>query len=368
MNVDYDAIVIGARVAGSVLATLLGQQGHRVLLLERARFPSDTLSTHFFRAPAFRAFERIGVFDEVRRTAPTLVNDFNDVDSHVFSEPVEGDDGLNYYLCVRRITLDEILARRVRREPSVTLREGARMDELLWKDGRVVGARWREEGQNFEATAQVMVGADGFYSTVARQVSPIVEHAEPVRRAMYYTYYAGLEPQSGPAAEFHFRGNHLVYVFPTDGGLTLLAASVPIDEFANFRQDPHGRLRAELEAMTTLAPRLQKGEQVGPVKGTGNIPGYMRVPYGPGWALVGDAGQVMDPWSGQGIDQASTHAVMLAEALHEWLSGQKRWEDALAGYHGSRNTFSQRTYRRTCIYARDLQPMTQAALQRRGLV
>lgn len=110
MSPDYDIIVVGARVAGSILATLLGRQGHRVLLLGRARFPSDTLSTHFFRAPTFQALERIGVLAEVQRTAPQLINSFNDVDGHVFSEPVEGPNGFNYYLYVRRITLDAILS------------------------------------------------------------------------------------------------------------------------------------------------------------------------------------------------------------------------------------------------------------------
>jgi flavin-dependent dehydrogenase len=368
MSMDYDVIIVGARVAGSVLATLLGQHGHRVLLLERARFPSDTLSTHFFRAPAFQAFERMGVFDSVQRTAPHLINSFNDVDGHVFTEPAEGANGFNYCLCVRRITLDAILAERVRCEPTVELHEGAGVDALIWDGGHVVGVHGRERGRGFEARAKVVIGADGFYSQVARQVNPVVEEAEPVNRAMYYAYYQGLEGQPEPAAEFHFRGNHLVYVFPTDGGLTLVAASVPIAEFDGFRQDPDGQLTAELEALPTLAPRLRRAERVGPVRGAGNIPGYMRVPFGPGWALVGDAGQVLDPWSGQGIDQATTHATLLADALHAWLSEQLPWGQALAQYHQSRNAFSLQTYRRTCTYGRDLRPMTQAALRRRGLI
>jgi len=88
MNENYDAIIVGARVAGSISATLLAQQGHRVLLLDRAHFPSDTLSTHFFRAPSLRAFQRIGSLDEVLATAPHLVTDYNVVDGIVFPEPV----------------------------------------------------------------------------------------------------------------------------------------------------------------------------------------------------------------------------------------------------------------------------------------
>ncbi len=364
---DVDVTVVGARVAGSTLAALLGEHGHRILLLDRATFPSDTLSTHFFRAPALRAFQRLGVFDEVQSTAPHLVSSYNDVDGHTFSEPVEGPDGLAYYLCVRRITLDDILTRRARREPLVDLREGAKVQSLLWEDSRVTGVQWTQGNQSFETTARVVVGADGFNSVVARQVSPQVEHTEPINRAMYYAYYAGFEPQSGPAAEFHYRGNDLVYVFPCDGGLTLLAASVPISEFPVFRREPAEMLESYFKSRPTLAPRLRAANRVGRIMGEGNIPGYMRVPYGAGWALVGDASLIMDPYSGQGIDQGSTHAVLLADALHAWLADELPWAEAMTGYHRARNDFTQKTYLRTCTFSRDLRPMTRAALRRRGL-
>jgi 2-polyprenyl-6-methoxyphenol hydroxylase-like FAD-dependent oxidoreductase len=373
---DFDVIVVGARVAGCILAGLLAWQGHRVLLLDRAHFPSDTLSTHFFRAPALQSFERLGILAEVLASGPPLRQSFNDIDGRVFSELVNGPDGLSFYLCIRRITLDWLLAQRVQQETKVELHQGARVQELLWQDNPGPGkagvvVRWTEGGQNGAASAQVVIGADGFYSQVAKLVEPAYEHFLPVQRAMYYTYYANLEPQPaepGPAAEHHYRGNHLVYVFPTDGKLTLIAASLPINEFERFRQDPQASLQAELAVLPTLSPRLRRAEQVSPVKGAANIPCYQRIPYGPGWALVGDAGMVMDPWSGQGIDQASTHACLLADALHAWLAGEMGWAEAMAGYHQSRNAFSEKAYQRTSTYARDLRPMTQAALQRRGLL
>jgi 2-polyprenyl-6-methoxyphenol hydroxylase-like FAD-dependent oxidoreductase len=367
MNTDYEVIIVGGRVAGSILAILLGRHGHRTLLLERAHFPSDTLSTHFFRWPALQAFQHAGVFDQVQATAPHLTQMFNDVDGQVFSEPVEGRDGLDYFLCVRRITLDAILARKVQSESSVDFRQGARMTDLLREDGRVVGARWTEENGGGQATARVVVGADGFYSQVAKLVEPKEEQFEPVCRAMYYSYFRGLQAQPGPAAEHHYRGNHLVYVFPTDDDLTLIAASVPIPEFDSFRADPEGQLLTTLESLPTLAPRLKTAERAAPVKGAGNIPCYQRVPYGEGWALVGDSGQVMDPWSGQGIDHAGTHAVILADSLHRWLAEQTSWEQAMSEYHTARNTWSHKTFERTRMYASDFRPMTHAALKRRGL-
>ncbi|MGH2568712.1 MAG: NAD(P)/FAD-dependent oxidoreductase [Bacteroidota bacterium] len=367
MHQDYDVIVVGARIGGSIVATLLGQKGHRVLVVDRARFPSDTLSTHFFRYPTFNALERLGVLDEVNALAPKLVDNFNYVDGHVFTEPVESPEGPSHYLCVRRVTLDDLLVQRMRREQTVSIREGVRVDDLLFEDGSVIGVQWLEDGKRLSATSRIVVGADGIYSLVAKKVQPAVEKFEPVRRAMYYAYYAGFESQPGPAAEFHYRGNRLVYVFPTDGGLTLLAASVPIEEFSEFRRDPEARLKAELESMPELAVRFRRAEQIGPVKGAGNIPGYQRMPFGAGWALAGDSEQIMDPWSGQGIDQASAHATMLAEALDRWLTQKVSWDETMHEYNRRRHEFSDKTFERTCTFARDFRPMTEAALRKRGL-
>lgn len=368
MENDHDVIVVGARVAGSIVSTLLGQKGHRVLLLDRARFPSDTLSTHFFRYPTFTVLDRLRVLDQVYSVAPKLVNSFNYVDGHVFTEPVEGQDGPSHYLCVRRITLDEILVNRVRKEATVSIHENAHADEVLYEASRVIGVRWSKEGKRFTATARVVIGADGVNSIVAKKVQPAIENSEPVRRAMYYAYYNHFDSQPGPAAEFHYRGNRLVYVFPTDADLTLLAASVPIEEFAQFRLNAEGNLKVELESMPEVRDRIRRAERVGPVKGTGSIPGYQRVPFGPGWALVGDSGQILDPWSGQGIDQASTHASMLADAVDQWLSGKKPWEESMKEFNRLRHQFSDKTYERTCTFARDLRPMTEAALKKRGFV
>lgn len=365
---DYDVIIVGARVGGSILATLLGEGGHRVLLVDRSTFPSDTLSTHFFRAPALSAFDQIGVYDEVQGTAPHLTVNYNVVDGIAFPEPVDRPEDYPFYMCIRRITLDDILVRRARRTPTVELREGAQVVGLLRDGDRIAGVRWRESNGYAEATARVVVGADGVRSFMAREIGVQAEHEEPVHRAMYYAYYRGIEPNEGPAAEFHYRGNYLAYCFPCDDHLTLLAASVPIAEFAEFKRDPEAKFLSELRAMTALAPRLAGAEREGPIRGTGSIPGYLRIPYGDGWALVGDAGMVMDPWSGQGIDQASTHAVTLARHLADYLTGETDWEAAMKAYHRDRNEFSLKTYQRTCNHGVDLRPMTRAALERRGLL
>jgi flavin-dependent dehydrogenase len=185
---------------------------------------------------------------------------------------------------------------------------------------------------------------------------------------MYYTYFHGIESLEEPFAEHHFVGDTLTYVFPTDEELTLVALSLPISEFSSFRKEPLNRLRAHLESLPELAPRLRQAEPAAEVRGAGNIPCYQRLPFGPGWALVGDAHQIMDPWSGMGIDHATTHAAFLADALDRWLQGDASWETAMNAYHAQARQWSEKTYRRTWTYAADLRPMTRAALQRRGLI
>jgi 2-polyprenyl-6-methoxyphenol hydroxylase-like FAD-dependent oxidoreductase len=366
---DYDVIIVGARVAGSALAALLGQQGHRVLLLEKTHFPSDTLSTHFFRAPALRVFERLGVLDEVKSAAPPLTVLWNYIDGHILSDPIKTpEEHLRFFLCERRITLDWILFQRVMREPNIEIHQDAYVKELIWQDGRVSGVRWAEENRMNEAHARVVVGADGFYSTLAKALNPALETQFPVQRCMYYTYFYGIEPvEEQLFAEHHYVGNTLTYVFPTDANLTLVALSAPISQFPLFKKAPLKQLRMHLESLPLLAPRLHQAEVAAEVKGTGNIPCYQRIPYGLGWVLVGDAHQVMDPWSGMGIDHATTHAMFLADAIDRFLCEEAGWETVMREYHSQIRGWSEKTFHRTCTYASNLELMTRAALRRRGL-
>ena len=286
MAANYEVIIVGARVAGSLLATLLGQRGHRVLLLDRDKFPSDALSTHFFRAPALRIFKEAGVLEQALATAPKLTVNYNVIDGIVFPEPVDRPEDFPFYMCIRRITLDDILVRRAKETPGVEMHEGAKVEALLREGARVNGVRWNGADGRQEASAKVVIGADGINSLVAKEAGAQVEQEEPINRTMYYAYYRGIKPSDGPAAEFHYRENNLVYCFPTDGGLTLLAASVPLAFFGEFKSDSEGRFEQETHSMTALAPRLKEAKREGPVRGTGSIPGRLRIPYGDGWALV----------------------------------------------------------------------------------
>jgi len=333
-----------------------------------ASFPSDTLATSFFRAPALRVFEKIGVLKEVKSAAPPLRSLWNYIDGYVLNDAIEApEERLRCFLCERRITLDWILFQRVKREPNVEVRLGANVRDLLWSNGRVTGVRWSAADGNYEARPRMVVGTDGFYSTIAKILNLAYETSFPVQRCIYYTYFHGIDPLEGPTAEHHFVGDTLTYAFPTNGNLTLVALSLPLSEFRSFKKEPLRRLQPHLDSLPLLAPRLRKAEIQTENYGAGNIPCYQRVPYGPGWALVGDAQQIMDPWNGMGIDHATTHAESLGDSLHCWLEEKTTWETAMREYHGKARGWSEKTNHLTSAFAADLRPMTRAALQKRGL-
>jgi flavin-dependent dehydrogenase len=148
----------------------------------------------------------------------------------------------------------------------------------------------------------------------------------------------------------------------------MVAVSMPIRDFAQFKKSPMENMMAHLETLPLLMPRLRDAELASGVYGSGNIPSYQRMPYGSGWALVGDAQQVMDPWSGMGIDHATTHADLLADSLNLWLKEYLSWAVAMSDYHNRIRAYSEKAFRRTTSFAADLRPMTRVALERRGLV
>jgi 2-polyprenyl-6-methoxyphenol hydroxylase-like FAD-dependent oxidoreductase len=364
---EYDAIIIGTRIAGAILGSLLGEQGHKVLAIDRAEFPSDTLSTHFFRAPAFRAFDAIGVMDEVGQQAPKLRVNYNVIDGIIFPEPVDRPEDYPFFMNIRRITLDAILHRRLATAQGVEAVQDAVATGLIWDGKQLVGVKWKDDSGKHESRARVIVGADGARSFLARKVKAEFEHRDEITRTMYYAYFSGIEPNEGPAAEFHYNGNEIGYLMPCDANLSLLAISAPIDEFEHFKKDPAGHLMARLNEMSAMKTRLSAGKMESKVMGTGSIFTYKRVPYGPGWALVGDAGMAFDPWSGQGIDQSSSHAKILAGHLNQFFADELTWEAAMRDFHQKRNAFSKKAYRQTSTFSSDLRPMTQAALKKRGL-
>ena len=344
---------------------MLGDAGLEVLLVDRARFPSTTCSTHFFRGGGLvGVLGRLGVLDAVLELgSPPLRREWNydGHDSELTEDPPQNPGSIGYALSVRREPLDLILTKRAQSSKRVVFAEHTTVTDLLWQGRRVVGVQL--DGRN-EVRARVVVGADGRHSSVARKVGAVLEEDAPAARALYYRYVAGFQ---GPddadpdAPEFSLVGDELAYIFPSDSGLTCVAVSVNLETFRWLRENVALRFEERIAAHRPLASRVAAARAVGRVLACGPERNFVRVPYGEGWALVGDAGLHQDPWTGLGMDMAGVHATFLADAITACLGGSTTMSDSFATYHERRNEHALDDYRETVRFGADLRALATPA-------
>ncbi len=328
----YDAIVVGARCAGAATAMLLAGKGYDVLLADRASFPSDTVSTHVIHPPGLTALRRWGLLDDLVATGcprlPAYTFDFGPL---VITGTPSAADGIAGGYAPRRIVLDDLLVRAAEKA-GAELREGFSVTELIIDGGRVAGVRGHARGGlEVSEYARVVIGADGVHSRVAEQVNAPRYREGPVLASAYYAYWSGV-PAAG--ARWMIRPGRGFGMIPTNDDLTLVLAAWPQAEVAQVKQDLQGNYLCEVTA--TLGDRLDGGRQETRVVGEG-VPNRFRTPYGPGWALVGDAGYAKDPVTAQGITDAFHDAEMCAGALDAAWHGSRGYDEALGEYQQHRD-------------------------------
>ncbi|HEY7339920.1 MAG TPA: NAD(P)/FAD-dependent oxidoreductase [Ktedonobacterales bacterium] len=346
MDRDYDVVIVGARVAGASLAMLLGQEGHRVLLIDRDTFPSDTLSTHLVAGFGVHALQRLGVLDEVLAAGFRRITRARTwVEDCLFEGPA-GPNGA-YSLAPRRDALDAILIRHATERGGVEFHQRTQATGLIEEDGRVVGVTLQSvAGERREVRARVVVGADGKYSKVADWVNAERYDAVPALRPGYYGYYHGVVPLAETTVELFFAHNQIGFVFPMRPGEDCLALELQPEEFEAFRANPRANFEERFRALPGMAARMETASLEGKIQGVRGIENYLRKPYGPGWALTGDAGYLKDPSTGLGIGDALAQAFMLAEALDSVLRGAD-WDASLGAYHAQRDKVMAPMYRWT---------------------
>jgi flavin-dependent dehydrogenase len=320
MDTDYDVIVVGARCAGSPTAMLLARRGHRVLVLDRATFPSDTLSTHVITPAGVAMLDRWGLLGEVRATGCPPVEtwsfDFGPLSLRGTPPPI---DAHSTSYAPRRLVLDHLLVEAARRA-GAEVRDGVNVEDVLLEDGRVVGV----QAAGRRLTARVVVGADGRNSHVARAVGAASTHEKPRLQYSYYTYFENL-PTDG--FEVFVRPHRGFAAVGTNAGQTMVVAGWRHAEAADYKADVEGNYLATLETAPALADRVRRARRVAPFLG-GSIPAFVRTPYGPGWVLVGDAACTKDPITAQGMSNAFVDAELCAGALDSWLRGREAYDDS----------------------------------------
>src|SRR5215203_1289536 len=350
----YDAIIVGARCAGSPLAMLLARKGYRVLLLDKAAFPSDTVSTHHIHQPGVAHLKRWGLIEKIRESnCPATLNMKLDVGPFALVGAPPPADGNAEAYAPRRRVLDKILVDAAV-NAGAELRERFLVEELTIENNVVTGIRGRDaKGATVTEKARIVVGADGARSMVANAVQAPVYFDRGMLSCNYYSYWSGISLQG---AELYPRVGRTIVADKTNDGLTMICVVSPKEEFGRLRSNVEVEfMRAIDENAPALAERVRNGKREERFSGSGFLPNFFRKPYGAGWALVGDAGYVKDPILAQGISNSFSHAEMLSEALDEGFSGTREMTEALAAYERKRNEEVLPMYEHNCQLAR-LQP------------
>jgi flavin-dependent dehydrogenase len=362
----YDVIVVGARCAGSATAVLLARKGFKVLILDKARFPSEIPQGHFIRLRGPKLLRNWGILDDIVRSGcPPVTKMTMDLGDFPLTGTSLVHDGIALGYGPRRSVLDAILIEAAI-AAGAEFRAGVSVDDYLSDGAEVTGICGRNYATGAIGTerARITVGADGRHSSLARAVgAPAYEEIAPL--ACWYFSYWGEVALDG--LEIYRRDRSVVFAFPTNAGLTAIFIGWPISEFGRVRQNVAAAFMDVFEQIPQLEKRVCAGRQVERFYGTADVPNFFRKPFGPGWALVGDAGYHKDPYMALGISDALHDAELLAGAIDEGFSGRRTMLDAMTRYEQQRNEASMPLYRQNAQQAR-FQPVPEKELAIRAAI
>jgi 2-polyprenyl-6-methoxyphenol hydroxylase-like FAD-dependent oxidoreductase len=344
----YDAVIVGARVAGAATALLLARFGLRVLLVDRGGYGSDTLSTHALMRGGVLQLSRWGLLDEViaAGTPPVHRTTFRYADA-VVPITVKSSYGVHALYAPRRTVLDPIVVDAAA-AAGADVRFGIAVTDVERdRHGTVTGIVGRtRDGRAFGARARIVVGADGIRSTVAERVHAHVERLGASVAALTYGYWTGLEADG---YEWNFRPDAASGVVPTNDGRACVYAS------ASPRRIGRGGMEVLSRIVTAsspdLAARLARATPPPALRTFTGRPGHIRRSWGHGWALVGDAGYFKDPLTAHGLTDALRDAELLARAIVAVIVDGADERDALAGYQKTRDALSAALFDLTDVIA-----------------
>jgi 2-polyprenyl-6-methoxyphenol hydroxylase-like FAD-dependent oxidoreductase len=360
MTDQFDVIIVGARCAGSPLATMLARRGLRVCVVDRATFPSDTPSTHGVQPSGVKILDELGVLEPLLSIAPPIERGRFQLDDVRIEL-----DGLSELVGApmvnaRRTTLDAILLDAAA-AAGADVRTGTAVTGLVEDRGRIAGVETTRGGLR----APLVVGADGARSTLARLVGASEYHQTPPGGIFTWAYLEGV-PAENDGVWLGKIGDHGFLASPTDSGLFMAAVVLPMDRREELRRDRETAYTAGLTHWPELEASLTGAHRVGPVRMMSRWHGFFRESAGPGWVLVGDAGHFKDPTPGQGISDALRQAVKLAAAIEKALGGAAAADEVLDKWWSWRDRDAWEMY----WFAHDMgapgpTPLVVAEIQRR---
>ncbi len=354
-NTKYDAVIVGARVAGAGMAAFLSRAGFRVLLLERVQFPKPALSCPLYFGNALALLGRLGALPRIEAIGAPKISLYQ---TQVGDIRLRGRMlpycGYNYAYSIRREVFDAALFEYVAAQPNVETRLGFSVTGLIRENERVVGVQGRTGGgAEQEIRAELVVGADGLHSVVAEQAGALKYNVLPPRSCVYYAYYSNVERAGAePSASIYYAPDVPLAFITSDSeaGLTVISCSLPASRFEQLRHDADAVHANFARYVSELVARLHGARRETPMYGVSPRESFYRVPFGPGWVLVGDAGYYKDPITGQGIHDALRSAELAAQAYVEYRAGAE-WGRVMSRYQTTRDRETRGMYRLTDFYA-----------------
>ncbi|MEM9551037.1 MAG: NAD(P)/FAD-dependent oxidoreductase [Pseudomonadota bacterium] len=315
---SFDALVIGARVAGSAAALRLVQSGARVLIVDRAPVLDDTLSTHALLKPAIRLLSRWGVMDRLMQAGTPLAREVAfHYGSRVLPIPIKPTEDVPGLAAPRRTVLDNILLETAWNAGAQVRLGLGFVDCVKNADGRVTGARLRRvDGTMMDVRAKVVIGADGRTSDVARAVGAQDLRVSKDHTAFYYSYVPGLENRG---YRWYFAPGLSAGAVPTnDGAHCVYASCLRSMASITLGASPTAGIARVLRIFDPeLADHVETTPPSGRVRRFLGADGHIRQRAGDGWALVGDAACFKDPATAHGLTDACLDAEALAISYSE---------------------------------------------------
>ena len=366
MTSAYDVIVVGARVAGASTALLLSRLGHRVLMIDRAQMPSDTLSTHALLRTAVLQLERWGLLDAIRAAETPAVTDFVlGFGATRIPVAMSGDFGVDALYAPRRPVLDSALQGAALASGVEFADQTSLVDVHRNRDDVVDGVVVRHAGRRTSISARMVIGADGVHSRLAKQVGARAYERHEPNNAVQYAYFTGIETHG---YWFQFTPGFNAGLIPTNDGAACVFLGRPAERTGDWRRQPDRTFQRGLaQAGADLGERVAAATRVSPFRRTSGLPGLIRRPWGPGWALVGDAGYTMDPISAHGISSGLRDAELCARGVHHSLLDPARTTAAMWEYQRRRDRLSRPIFAQSTALARFDRPRPIRLGRRRGV-
>jgi flavin-dependent dehydrogenase len=303
-----------------------------VLAFDRGRYGGDTVSTHALMRAGVIQLSRWGILDSVKAAGTPAVRSTSfHYGDEIVEVPIKPRNDIDGLYAPRRTVIDRVLVDAAR-EAGAEIEFGTRLVDLLrTSDGRVCGVLLSDgRERDRRVSAGLVIGADGIGSSVVRLVG-----AECYRRGRHatgaiFSYWSGTGVDG---YHWYFGAGVAAAAIPTNNGLTCVVATVPQSRFhETLRRGTDAGYREVLrECGSDVAAIVERSERVEKYSAFAGEAGFFRQSFGPGWALVGDAGYFKDPLTAHGITDALIGADLLAQAV---AAGT---ESALAGYQTTRD-------------------------------